>query len=118
LRKWDIVIPRGNPDRDPYTWGPDLIARRVMRSPTTTKSIRVLSSPGDIANWKKHAERSGMDCDLGCLMLYVIDKNSGTPPDKVFFVNSANAADIIGLVLVFPDSRTNVTVPYLSQQNL
>ena len=45
LRSWDVVIPRGNPDHEPYHWASDVIARRVMRSPTTKNSIRVLSSP-------------------------------------------------------------------------
>jgi hypothetical protein len=115
LRGWDIVIPRGNRERDPYTWAGDVHARRVIRTPTTTKSIRVLSSPGDIESWKKAAGRKGDDSDLGCLMLYAIDKNSGTE-ERSFFASSTKATDIIGLVFIFPDSHTDVTVEYVSQQ--
>jgi hypothetical protein len=94
-----------------------VIARRVMRSPTTKNSIRVLSSPGDIAGWKKAAGRTGSDPNIGCLILYAIDKTSGLPK-KTFFSGAADATDIIGLVLVFPESQSNVTVEYVSQQNL
>lgn len=117
LRSWDVVIPRGNPEREPYHWAGDAIARRVMRSPTTKNSIRVLSSPPDIAGWKKAAGRRGNDPNLGCLFLYAIDKTSGMPK-KMFFAKPTDATDIIGLVLVFPDSHTNVTVEYVSQQPL
>ncbi len=117
LRSWDVVIPRGNPDRDPYHWASDVIARRVMRSPTTKNSIRVLSSPGDIAGWKKSTGRTGSDPQVGCLILYAIDKTSGMPK-KAFFASPTEATDIIGLVLAFPESHTNVTVEYVSQQNL
>jgi hypothetical protein len=117
LRSWDVAIPRGNPDREPYHWASDVIARRVMRSPTTKNSIRVLSSPGDIAGWKKVAERTGNDPNVGCLILYAIDKTSGMPK-KSFFLSASDATDIVGLVLAFPDSHTNVTVEYVSQQSL
>jgi hypothetical protein len=115
LRTWDVVIPRGNRDRDAYSWGSGAIARRIMRTPTTARSIRVLSSPRDIAAWKQTAGRTGEDPDLGCLMLYAIDKNSGSP-DRTFFPSGSDGTDIIGVVFVFPDSHTDVTVEYVSQQ--
>ena len=88
-----------------------------MRSPTTRNSIRVLSSPGDIDGWKKTAGRSGTDPRIGCLILYAIDKNSGLPK-RGFFAKPADATDIVGLVIAFPHSHTNVTVEYVSQQML
>jgi hypothetical protein len=117
LRRWDVVIPRGSAKLDPYHWADGAIARRVMRSPTTKNSIRVLSSPPDIAAYRKAAGRNGNDPDMGCLILYAIDKQSGAPK-KTFFASATDATDIIGLVLLFPDSQSNVTVEYVSQQNL
>jgi len=117
LRSWDVVIPRGSAVRGPYRWAGDVIAWRVMRSPTTRNSIRVLSDPGDIAGWKKAAGRTGNDPHIGCLILYAIDKTSGMPK-KTFFTNASDATDIIGLVMAFPESHTNVTVEYVSQQPL
>jgi hypothetical protein len=120
LRLWDIVIPRGNAKLDPYHWSDDAIARSVMRSPTSAQnSIKVLSSPPDIAGWKSAAGRTGNDPDRGCLILYAIDKNSGAPK-KGFFTSPTDAIDIVGLVLLFPDSElpANVSVQYVSQQNI
>lgn len=112
LRAWDVVVPRGNSALEPYRWADDVIARRIKRSARTKSSIGVLSSPGDIAEWKKVAGRTGEDPDLGCMMLYTIDKS--------FFKNPAEAIDIIGLVFLFPDSKTDVLVDstYVSQQDL
>ncbi len=120
LRLWDIVVPRGNANLGPYHWSDDAIARSVMRSPASAKgSIKVLSSPPDIAGWKSAAGRSGSDSERGCLILYAIDKNSGLPK-KGFFKSPTDATDIVGLVLLFPDSdsQANVSVQYVSQQNI
>lgn len=119
LRFWDVVVPRGNSTLDPYRWADDVIARRIMRSPRTKNSIGVLSSPSDIAEWKKATDRTGNDSDLGCLMLYAIDKSSGAPK-KTFFKNPVEAVDVIGLVFIFPDSQNDVVVDatYISQQDL
>lgn len=117
LRLWDIVVPRGSAKLEPYPWADYAIARRIMRSPTTKNSIRVLSSPPDIAAWKGAAGRTGTDPDRGCLLLYAIDKNSGNSK-KTFFTSPSDANDIVGLVMVFPDSKSNVTVEYVSQQSL
>ena len=77
----------------------------------------MLSNPGDIAGWKKNANRTGDDADRGCIMLYAIDKASGAPK-KTFFESPADAVDIIGLVFAFPDSDTGITVEYVSQRDL
>lgn len=115
LRLWDVVIPRGSREREPYAWSRGVHARRVMRSPTTSSSIRVLSNPADIEGWKRAALRTGNDPRHGGLILYAIDKNSGAKTK--FFTKASDATDIIGFVLAFPDSKTNVTVEYVSQQN-
>lgn len=115
LGLWDVVVPRGSREREPYAWSKDVHARRVMRSPTTSSSIRVLSNPADIEGWRRAASRNGGDPRHGGLILYAIDKNSGTKTK--FFSKASDATDVIGFVLAFPDSKSNVTVEYVSQQN-
>ena len=115
LVSWDIVLPRGNPKRDIHTWTKDIFTRKVERVPMTEKSIRVLSSPGDRKIWLERTGRNPEDPTRGCLMLYMIDKTSGADKNRAFFDNPANAEDILGLVLIFPESESYEAVEYISQ---
>lgn len=112
---WDIVVPRGNPKLEPFTWTKDILTRKIIRVPMTSKSIRVLSSPSDIKNWQQATGRDLKDPKRGCMMLYLIDRESDTGGDTKFFHNSSDAEDILGLVLFFPESKSNETIEYVSQ---
>jgi hypothetical protein len=112
LIRWDVVIPKGNPNRALFAWTDKVRAYRIIRTPMKTGSISVLSSPGDIQQWKTMTESSGEDPGTGCLQLYLVDKDSGAGRETHF----KDLADLLGLVFVFPDSHSNVTVNYVSQQ--
>jgi hypothetical protein len=114
LLSWDIVLPRGNPVREPFQWSEEIVTRRSMRSPQTATSIGVLQSPGDIQEWRKSAGRNADESGQASLILYLIDKTSGSP-DSTFFPPPAQPEDILGFVLVFPPSTAEVTTEYVSQ---
>lgn len=115
LPLWDIVLPRGNPKMDPYTWTEGVYTRKIVRAPTATKSIRVLSSPADIDSWRETAGRNPKDTKHGSIMLYLIDKHAGTESQERFFDDATKAEDVLGLVFIFPESKSNATVEYISQ---
>lgn len=114
LRRWDLCIPRGNPDLEPVQWTPGVASRAIRRTPTSATSIRTLQSPPDQRRWRNLAGRDGLDPDLACLMFYVIDYRESEAPDASFRPAGAN---ILGLVFLFPRSASGVTVPYLSQHS-
>jgi hypothetical protein len=123
LKSWDIIIPRGNAARDPYVWTPGIVTKKVIRSPLKSKtmrrnSIRVLASPGDIQTWRKELRRDPEDSNRGGLLLYVIDKRSGEGSDRPLFESAERAEDVIGLTFVFPGSRSNATIEYVTQEEL
>lgn len=81
----------------------------------TAKSIRVLSSPADIRNWQQITNRDPKDPTRGCLMIYLIDRESGLEGDIKFFQNQSEAEDVLGLVMIFPESKSHETIEYISQ---
>lgn len=115
LLSWDIVLPKGNPKLQPYKWSKDIFTHKIIRSPMTARSIRVLSSPSDIDDWREFTGSDPKDPKHGCLMLYLIDKNSEGKNGMKFFSDQSGAEDILGLVFVFPESKSNATVEYISQ---
>lgn len=115
LVQWDVMLPRGNPIRPPYAWTADVLTRKIIRTPMTPRSIRVLSSPGDIEEWRKRTGRDPKDPTRGCIILYLIDRESGDNGDVKFFSSPADGEDIVGLVFVFPESRSHETIEYISQ---
>lgn len=115
LSLWDIVVPRGNPKLEPFKWTKDVLTRKIIRTPMMAKSIRVLSSPSDLKGWQQMAGRDLKDPTRGCLMFYLIDRESGLGSDIKFFQNPSEAEDILGLVLIFPESKSNETIEYISQ---
>ncbi len=112
LRRWDLCIPRGNPNLEPVQWLPGVASRTIQRTPTSATSIRTLQSPPDQRRWRNLASRDGLDPDLACLMFYVIDHRESGTPEALFRPAGVN---ILGLVFLFPRSASGVTVPYLSQ---
>ena len=88
LRLWDVVVPRGNREARIPTVGRTMRLRgAIMRSPTNEELDRgAVESRRISPAWKNAAGRTGNDPDRGCLMLYAIDKNSGTPK-KTFFTS-------------------------------
>lgn len=112
---WDIVLPPGNPAQDPFTWTKDILTRKIVRSPMTPHSIKVLSSPSDLKYWQQKTGRDLKDPRRGCIMLYLIDRKSGLEKDIKFFPDPAGAEDIIGLVIIFPESKSHETIEYVSQ---
>ncbi|MDB5239128.1 MAG: hypothetical protein JWO00_463, partial [Candidatus Parcubacteria bacterium] len=115
LTSWDIVLPRGNPKQDVHPWTKDIVTRKIERAPVTSRSIRILSSPGDKKAWLEMTGRDPVDPTRGCLMLYLVDRNSGKDKGLNFFENPANAEDILGLVMIFPESESHETIEYVSQ---
>ena len=110
LIKWDIIIPRGNPKNNPYTWTNNVVSRKVTRSLATKKSIKVLVSNGDIDEWQREFKRKSNSPMLGSLFLYVIDA-------KPLIDGSGRAGipDTIGLVFNFPQSKSTSPAQYVSQ---
>jgi len=118
LGLWDVVIPRGNRDREPFSWREDVFSRKMVRTRYTATSIKILSSEGDVDGWREITGRVGDDPRRGVLFLYLIDKNSGVGPQKALFPDPSRAEDVLGLVFLFPNSTSNVTVEYISQAGL
>jgi hypothetical protein len=112
LRRWDLCIPRGNPDLEPVQWVPGVASRTIRRTPTSATSIRTLQSPPDQHRWRDLPGRDGLNPDLACLMFYVIDHRESGAPEAPFRPAGVN---ILGLVFLFPRSTSGVTVPYISQ---
>lgn len=112
---WDVVLPSGNPKLEPFTWTTNLLTRKIIRTPMTQQSIKVLSSPSDIRYWQEKTGRDLKDSSRGCIMLYPIDRRSGLENDKKFFSDPSSAEDIMGLVIIFPESKSHATIEYISQ---
>ena len=112
LRLWDVFLPAGSTNE--FKWNEELRTKTVIRSPITGTSIGVLSSEADIKKWKQLLGRVYEDPDRGCLMLYVIDGNSKSETEKKFYRDNINT-HIVGLVLVFPVSRSINQAQYISQ---
>lgn len=117
LLLWDIVLPRGSRELEPYPWSKNVFAHKIHRSPYTATSVRQLKSPGDIDSWREQTGRDPKDPKYGAMVLYLIDKNSESPaPEgRKFFSDPAAAEDLLGMVFVFPESKSNATVEYASQ---
>ena len=116
LVNWDIILPSGNSKLEPFTWANDVFTYRINRSPETELSIRVLRDPNDIDEWRKYLKRDPKDASQGCLMLYLIDSKTTGKDGMTFFLDESRAEDILGLVFVFPESKSNETIEYVSQQ--
>ncbi|TSC58772.1 MAG: Z1 domain-containing protein [Candidatus Peregrinibacteria bacterium Greene0416_19] len=112
---WDIVLPLGNPKLEPFSWSTKYLTHKIVRTPMTIQSIKVLSSPSDIEYWREKTGRDSKDPLQGCLILYMIDKESGSEKDMKFFHDPNNAEDILGLVIIFPESKSDATIEYISQ---
>ncbi len=112
---WDIVLPEGSKKEITHSWTKNIFTHKVFRSPLTSKSIRVLSDPSEQDKWLELTGRDKKDPTRGCLMLYLIDKKSGLENKIKFFNKSTDAEDILGLVFIFPESKSNETIEYISQ---
>lgn len=115
---WDIVLPSGSHRQRIYPWNKRIFTRCVERKPITTKSIGVLSDPNDIARWRRMTARDPKNPEHGCIMFYLIDKESCSKKGISFFKNPSEAEDILGLVFVFPESQSHQTIAYISQNSL
>lgn len=124
LTAWDIIVPRGNAKASAFVWSPGISTYKVNRArlqSTSNKnhSIRVLSSPSDINSWRSKFGRSPEDSTRGGLFLYAIDRNSAGKDGKnrLFDEHQKDrSTDVIGLAFVFPQSRSNATVEYVTQE--
>jgi len=114
---WDVIIPRGSGAAEPFYWTDDVLARKVERSGYKEQSIKVLRSPGDITGWRDRCGRTVEDSTRGGLLLYAIDRSSGGGEKRKPLFPNNDGEDVIGLVFSFPDSRSNETVEYVSQQD-
>ncbi|WP_413580961.1 Z1 domain-containing protein [Bdellovibrio sp. HCB288] len=123
LTKWDICLPSGNSSLGSYTWVPGISTNKVNRAKLNSSSkkntsIRVLSSPPDIAKWRETFGRSADDCEIGGLFLYAIDKfSSSKGGSNKLFDDPKNGVDVIGLVFVFPSSKSEATIEYVTQED-
>lgn len=115
LSTWDVVLPMGNPKLEPFSWSNKYFTRRIDRSPRTSQSIKVLWSSSDVDFWLEKTGRDRRDPKHGCMLFYLIDKKSGLEKDIKFFSDPDKAEDILGIVLVFPESKSNATIEYISQ---
>ena len=115
LTTWDVVLPKGSGKQEVHRWTKDIFTRKILRSPMTTRSIRVLSDPNDKTKWQALTGRDLKDPRHGCIMLYLVDKESGLKNVKKFFNKPEDAEDILGLYLIFPESKSNETIEYISQ---
>jgi hypothetical protein len=115
LTHWDLCIPRGNPACEPFQWTPSVASRKVLRTPSAPTSIGTLLSPGDRNQWQIFADRNTQDPTLGCLLFYLVDHRESGAPDYPLLRSAG--VDILGLVLLFPRSRSGVTTQYISQHN-
>lgn len=112
LRKWDVFLPAGS--KTDFDWGSGIKTKTVHRSPVTRKSIGVLSSTSDVTRWKQDLGRDGNDPDRGCLLLYAIDGTHKNASGLNFFA-SDEKPDIVGLVMIFPQSARVTAAMYVSQ---
>jgi|GEM_PF-1591320 len=117
LLKWDVVLPRGAPERRPFVWSERVVTRRIKRKPATQNSIGVLQSAGDLDTWRSKLGRQHDDPMRGGLLLYAIDQ-TGLGEAASDYRLGAGSVDIVGLMFVFPNPRNYVPVPYVSQQSL
>lgn len=118
LTTWDVVLPSGSHQQKVHPWTKNIFTRKIMRTPMTAKSIRVLSDPSDRTRWLDMTGRDPKDPKRGCMMLYLIDRESGIEKGINFFENPAEAEDILGLVFIFPESQSHETIEYISQNQL
>lgn len=115
LTTWDVVLPKGSGKQEVHRWTRNIFTRKIMRTPMTSRSIRVLSDPNDKVKWQALTGRDLKDSRHGCIMLYLIDKESGMEKERRFFDKPEEAEDILGLVFLFPESQSHETVEYISQ---
>jgi hypothetical protein len=115
LATWDVVIPQGNPRLQPYFWTDDVFSHRVTRRRGRGPSIGVLSSPPDALQWRSLAGRAETDRSIGCLMLYLVDRASGSGTKRALFPDPARAEDVLGFVLYWAETGAPQSVTYISQ---
>jgi hypothetical protein len=115
LIMWDVVLPHGNPKMEPFKWTKDILTRKIIRTPMNSHAIKVLSSPSDIRNWQQVTSRDLKDPSRGCIMLYLIDGKQCFESDIKFFQTPSGIEDILGLVLIFPESKSHETIEYITQ---
>jgi hypothetical protein len=112
---WDVVLPRGSRELEPYPWAKDVLTHKIRRSPYTATSLRQLKSPSDLEFWRGQTGRDPKDSTHGALMLYLVDKDSESETVGKLFLDPASAEDLLGLVFAFPESKSDATVEYVSQ---
>ncbi len=115
LTHWDVLVPSGNATRDLFSWSDRIFSHRILRAPYTARSIKVLSDPGDIDAWRHRTNSEEADPTQGALFLYLVDRQSSGKRGSFF--PDGGGEDILGLVFIFPRSRSLETVDYISQQN-
>lgn len=115
LIKWDIVIPKGNPKNNLYSWTSNLASRMVDRTIVTPKSIGALVDNGHIREWEKELRRDPKNAALGSLFLYPIDGKSLVRSGRPKLTDASKLPDTIGLVFNFPNSKSTQPAQYISQ---
>ena len=117
LTDWTVVLPSGSKKGDPFSWMSGVstgkVTRRLNKRRTGDRTaIKVLTEPKDIALVR---EAYSISPEKGALLIYAVDKNSGAGTDRALFPNS-DGEDIIGLAFIFPHSKSQATVEWVTQE--
>ena len=122
LTQWDLILPKGSSKEGLVVWKDGLESLKVSRSSVkkyvgSDISIKVLTTPKDLSDWRSVCGRSVNDAEIGGLFLYVIDKDSGknTKSGVPIFTDPTNATDVLGIAVQFPRSSSVATAEYISQ---
>ena len=124
LTDWTVILPSGSRKGEPYPWMSGVstgkITRRLNKRKTGKRTaIKVLTESKDIKSvWEIYkispSPEYQSDPKKGALLFYIVDKYSGAGTDKALFPNSERE-DIVGLAFIFPHSRSQATVEWVTQ---
>ena len=123
LTKWAVVLPPGPKNGDFFPWTPDISTKKVTRRLNKRKTkgrtaIKVLTESKHIDKVREVYSISpdlSSDSEKGALLIYVIDKDSGKETEQALFPDDSGGEDIIGLAFIFPKSKSQATIPWVTQ---
>ena len=125
LTDWTVILPFGSRKGEPFPWMSGVSTGKVTRRLNKRKTgkgtaIKVLTESKDVQLvWETYKISPSPEYQSnpkkGALLIYVVDKNSGTGTDRVLFPDS-DGEDIVGLAFIFPYSRSQATVEWVTQE--
>ncbi len=122
LTCWDIVIPAGRKACPKFAWNSEIHSHTVSRGPSQRsinkgrRDIGTIFSGADKRRWLSELKRDENDPSRAALFLYVIDKSSRAKfdPNETLFPKN-DGEHVFGYAIAFPNSRSNATVGYVTQ---